>query len=74
MCFITVPNTRLSSGEVSYIYPETINIDNIVSFCDGRIDLVNGSYVPTTKETTAELKKFLIKKGIQIVKLGESND
>ena len=67
MDFITIPNCRLGKDEP---YLETINIEDIVSFHEGRIDLSNGQFVATSESIYDELKKYLTRKGHTITKLG----
>ncbi len=68
MDFITIPNCRLGK---EHPYPETINIENIVSFHDGRIDLSNGQYIVTADGMYKEIREYLTKKGHSIIRLGD---
>ena len=68
MDFITVPNCRLDK---EHPYPETINIEDIVSFHDCRINLSTGQFIVTTDNIYEELKKYLTRKGHSITKLGD---
>lgn len=74
MDFVTIPNYRLCTRETkdgsTFTYPETINVEHIVSFSETRIDLVNGSYITTSKITTQELAKYLRNKGHNITMIG----
>ena len=68
MDFITVPNCKLGK---EHPYPETINIEHIVSFQNKRIDLVTGQYLMVSDETYKEIKEYLTKKGHSITRLGD---
>ena len=70
MDFITVPNYRLAPTTRNYMYQETINIENIVSFDEDSIYLKDGRSVLTFKETTQELAKYLRNKRHNITKIG----
>lgn len=68
MDFITVPNYGL--GENKH-YPETININHIISFYHGRISLINGEWIDITEEVYNQIKEYLTKKGHNITKIGD---
>ena len=68
MEFVIVKNCTFGEDNP---YPETINIESIVSFNNETINLSNGKYVPIVNNTYKEIKEYLTKKGHSIVKIGD---